>query len=208
MVRVIASGIGLGVWMAMVLASTPLHALGGPGQAAAGQNKPIRTEPLFITFKGPSASTSLLQMITESDAVVRGRVVGSSPRDGQVGPVQAMRTAFHVQVLEILHAAGNHVVDPNRQLQFIVSGGDRDRGAYIERVVPDGFPLLEQGHEYLLFLKWDPYIDGWGPPYGPDGVLDIHTGVVVSAGRAALTERHKGKPAAEVLKEFRQYGQK
>ncbi len=208
MVRSVATRIAVGVSIAWVLAGTE-------GHASDQQGKPVKVEHLSITPKGPT-SDSLFQMIADADAVVRGRVVDSSPRDfdydrgTDLPPLKGGRvmTAFHVEVSEILHAAGDHVVDINKQLDFILDGGDRDRGAYIERLVASGIPILERGHEYVLFLRWSPWVDGWIPPYGPDGALDITKGVVESAGRATITERHKGRPAADVLKELRQYGQK
>ena len=117
-------------------------------------------------------------------------------------------TAFQVEVLEIFLAASDHAIDFNKPLDYMRDGGDRDRGTYIQRVVVTGMPLLEQGHEYALFLIWSSHDGGWITPYGPDGVLDITSGVVVSDGRATITERHKGRPAAELLKQLRQYGQK
>jgi hypothetical protein len=208
MVRLLATRIALSVWVAVAFVATLAH-------ATQQQDKPVKIHKLFITPKGPT-SDSLFQMMADSDALVRGRVVGSSPRvlDLYMGADQPaikggrVMTAFRVNVSEILHGAGDHVVDTNKPLLLIFNGGDRDRGTYIERVVPEGMPLLEQAHEYVLFLKWDSSLDGWIVPYGPDGVLDIGKGVVESAGRATITKRHKGRPAADVLTELRKYGQK
>jgi hypothetical protein len=207
MVRSAAARIALGVWLAVVPVATVV--------ASDQQNKPVKIERIYITAKGPT-SDSLFQMMTDAAAVVRGRVVGSSPRDLDLDrgtdqpPLKGGRvmTAFPVEVLEIFHAAGDHAIDVNKPLDYMRDGGDRDRGTYIERVVATGMPLLEQEHEYILFLTWSPYQGGWTTPYGPDGVLDITKGVVLSEGRATITERHKGRPAADLLEELRHYGQK
>src|SRR4051812_29934229 len=91
--------IALGVWVAVVPIATVV--------AWHQQNKPVKIERLSITPKGPT-SDPLFQMITDADAVIRGRVVGSSPRDLDLDrgadqpPLKDARvmTAFHVEVLE------------------------------------------------------------------------------------------------------------
>jgi hypothetical protein len=192
----------------VVFAPTPLHAGGGQG-------KPVKEVKSYPYFMGPK-SDSLFQMITESDAVVRGKVVGRAThvRDVRRGstepPIKGAKvmTTFRVKVLETLHTAGDHVVDVSKPLPILRSGGDRDRGEYVERHGDDGFPLFQYGREYLLFLRWSAPNNAWMVAYGPDGVLDITTGVVESPGTAAVTKGHKETPAADVLKHLRRYGQK
>jgi hypothetical protein len=53
-----------------------------------------------------------------------------------------------VKVLEVFR--GSYVRDD--EITVVQSGGDRDRGVHIERLSAHGFPLLETGKEYVLFL--------------------------------------------------------
>jgi hypothetical protein len=66
----------------------------------------------------------------------------------------------------------------------------RDRGAYIEQVIEAGFPPLEPGHEYLLFVRWRDTDQGWVVAYGADGVIELGNGNVRSAGNAKITNTY------------------
>ena len=170
------------------------------------QGKPVKQSYIYGEFQGPP--DSLTEMVLKVDAVVRVRVVAAVPHDPDPHDTNPPRviTAFTCRVLEILHAFGGHSVDPNR-LQVLLIGGDRDRGAYVERVIHSGFPLLETGHEYLLFLLWDEaFIGGWTPSFGPNGVFDITTGVVDTPGTRKVATDQKGKKAEDFVLIVRRFG--
>ena len=111
-------------------------------------------------------------------------------------------TMFRVAVLDVLHASGNYGVTPD-EITVILTGGDRDRGAYIARTLNEGFPLLELDHEYVLFLTWNAALDDWVPAFGPDSVWDITHGRVESAGHAKVTREYQGGIAVDALQRLR-----
>lgn len=163
--------------------------------------KPVKEVYNNTYWKGPAATLS--ETILAVNAVVRGRVVGGTPRDTQ----KDVATAYRVKVEEIIHAGGGQPVN-EPEITILRRIGERDRGAYVERTIEPDFPPLELGHQYVLFLNWNSYTSGWVPAIGPDSVIDITTGVVQSAGVADVMSAHKGKPAAEYLELLRRLGGK
>jgi hypothetical protein len=174
-------------------------------QAPQDLAKPVQTDVIYTRFYGPPDSLS--EMITKADAVVRGRIVGAAPLDLDLDQVRGGRvmTVYRFAVLEIMHTVGGHIVDPH-QIVILREGGQRDRGSFIQRVVQDGFPPFEHGHEYLVFLRWDAGKSAWLPAFGPDSVVDLQGGRVESPGSAKITSSQKGRLAADYLKSIRQYG--
>jgi hypothetical protein len=168
-------------------------------------SKPVKTYGIYTYFYGPP--DSLAKMISDADAVVRGKIVGNAPRDLDLGDIPKARvtTVYRFKVLEIIHALGGYNVDPT-EIFVLREGGVRDRGDHLERVVEDRFPPFDQGHQYILFLRWDKTLNVWVPAFGPDSVLDIETGRVESPGSAKVTKEQKGRTATEVLERIRRYG--
>ncbi len=91
------------------------------------------------------------------DLVIQGRVAGATaPQDSGWpgrGPAPTF-TDFTVQVSEVVAIGG---AAPPTQVTVRMMGGTLD-----------GFPPLEVGQEYLLFLRQWFELDGT-PRYGPDG---------------------------------------
>ena len=115
-------------------------------------------------------------MLAEVDLVSSGSVVGARPADS-IDPsgVRNVRTLFKVTATEVFRNISSQVVDD--AIEVARSVGERDRGAYIERVIQDGFPSFEIGRNYLMFLKWSNAQNAWVPAFGPDSVLDLTDGI-------------------------------
>lgn len=167
--------------------------------------KPVQSEVINTYFKSPP--DTLTEMITTADLVVRGRVVGGSPRDTLAAPPKGThtRTAYHLKVFELLHAKESRAFDADT-IDIIRSGGERDRGTYIERSYQSGFPPFEIGHEYVMFLTWNASLNAWVPAFGPDSVYDLAHGIVESPGKANVTRMLTGKNASEFLERIRRFG--
>ena len=175
--------------------------------AAADQisPKPVRQEVINTYFKAPP--DTLTDMIIEADLVVKGRVIGASPRDTPAKPDQtaSTRTAYRLRVDEILHVKDSRAVDATT-IDIVRSGGERDRGHYIERAYQSGFPPFETGHEYVLFLTWNAALAAWVPAFGPDSAFDLGDGIVDSPGTAKVTAALRGTPVSEFLASVRRFG--
>jgi hypothetical protein len=164
--------------------------------AAQTPAKPVLPEVINAYFKGPP--DTLTDMIVESQLVVRGRVTGTSPRDAP--PVT--RTAYRLEVIELLRANDSRAFDA-RPIDIIRSGGDRDRGTYIEHAYEAGFPPFEIGHEYVLFLVWNNDFGAWVPAFGPDSAYDLTSGVLDSPGKASVTSTLRGMAVPDFLDRIR-----
>jgi hypothetical protein len=164
-------------------------------QSQPPQQKPIRKSFISTHYNVPS---SLQEMVTSADAIVRGRVLGLSAKDLDREGTSSARamTANRFTVLEVIRS-GTHFVDAYA-VDVLTEGGRRDRGEYIEEVVGD-IPPLVPGHEYLVFLRWNDAASEWVVAYGADGVIDLHDGTVTSPGTSEVTNLQKGKPASDYL---------
>jgi hypothetical protein len=167
--------------------------------------KPVRQEVINTYFKAPP--DTLTDMIIEADLVVKGRVIGASPRDTPAKPDQtaSTRTAYRLRVDEILHVKDSRAVDATT-IDIVRSGGERDRGHYIERAYQSGFPPFESGHEYVLFLTWNAALAAWVPAFGPDSAFDLRGGIVDSPGTAKVATALRGTPVSEFLASVRRFG--
>ncbi len=112
------------------------------------------------------------------DFVVQGRVTGATTQQRPARPVDSERpvppaervfTDFTVQISEVV-AVGRAA--PPAQVTVRMMGGTADG----RTTVMEGFPLLEVGQEYLLFLRQHP--DGMYDVNGPQGYLRIAGGKV------------------------------
>jgi hypothetical protein len=172
---------------------------------AQGPGKPVKTDIINTHFKAPPHSLS--EMLTQVDAVVRGRIIGGSPRDLNLGgrPGARVMTSYGFQVLEVLHVFGSFSIASDK-ISILREGGSRDRGPYVESVVQEGFPPFDVGHEYVLFLKWSDGLEGWVPAFGPDGVVDLQSGRVQTPGTSTLMNSQRGKTAADFVRLVRRFG--
>jgi hypothetical protein len=183
-----------------------LLVVGPQGTSSTTPQKEIRTDIINSYFKAPP--DTLREMILQADLVVRGRLIGASPRDeavkgGNRGTVT--RTAYRLKIDEVLHTKDSKIIDAST-IDIVRSGGDRDRGSHIQRSQQAGFPPFETGTDYLLFLVWNESLSAWVPPYGPDSAFDLRKGVVDSPGKAAVTNGLKGLPATDFLDRVRRFG--
>ncbi len=135
--------------IAAVAIATTILVVTGRG-VVGSQQKEIRETPVFTEFREPP--DSLDRMVLDTDAVIRGRLLGfaravTPPTSAQGGP----RTANRVQVLEVLHRSNAQAVVAPSTVDILRQTGDFDHGSYIERSYESRFPELRPGHEYLLF---------------------------------------------------------
>jgi hypothetical protein len=166
--------------------------------------KPIRTVTTHPDFIAPPPS--LNEAMLSTDLIVRGRIIGSVPRDKTHAANRGIwiRSGHRVEVLEVFLAPAGVDVEA-REITVIQTGGDRDRGDHIERLTTASFPLLENGKEYVLFLERADVSD-WGSAYGPDGVFENMNGQVHPIGTSELSVRLRTRPWPEFLVLLRNLG--
>jgi hypothetical protein len=161
--------------------------------------KPIQSEFANTYFKAPPPS--LDGMIADADLVIVGRVLNANGRYEPNG-IHVL-TAHRVRIDELLYIKSG-LTPPGDELTFVRNGGDIDLGTHVKRVIEDGFPPVEPGHQYVLFLFWNRALDAWKPAFGPDSVLDVSSGKVLSPGKATITDSLRGKDGTAVIEALRQ----
>jgi hypothetical protein len=169
-----------------------------PGSVSPGSasQKPIESEIINTNFLAPPPT--LADMVARAQLVVRGRAFNATPRSTNAGEIL---TDYKIKVEEVIRDAGN--VLTSDELTFIRQGGDLDVGSTIRRAIQSGFPPLELSHEYVLFLYWNDARPGWVSAFGPDSVVDLSSGEVVSPGKAPVTSALRGSSANAYLKNLR-----
>lgn len=140
--------------------------------ARSEQDKPTRQVTIVTEFKGPPPTLS--EMVREADAVITGRIVGTTPHDVFEPRFndQSVMTMYRVRVSQVLQAFGGYNIDP-REIGVLRVGGVRDRGSYLEQTVQEDFPPFHTGSDYLLFLNWDKAHEAWIVAFGPDGAFEL-----------------------------------
>ncbi len=171
-------------------------------ESAHGQ-KPVKEHTSHPDFIAPPSS--LNETVLATPLIVRGRILGSGPRDtGQVGnPGTWIRTAHRLQVIETLHSPPD--AELGDEITVVQTGGERDRGTHVERLNVNRFPLLQPGKEYVLFLE-PAYGDAWGSAYGPDGVFEKVGERVAPLGTSPTSVRQRDLSWAEFLTVVRNFG--
>ena len=179
-------------------AAIGLVSVRGMATFSSNRQKPITVEYANTYFKAPPPS--LDGMIADADLVVVGRLVGG---DGRYEPDGIhVLTSHRVKVTEVIHIKSG-LTPPGEELMFVRNGGDIDEGTRVKRVVEDGFPALANGHQYVLFLFWNRALGAWKPAFGPDSVLDVTSGKVLSPGQSKITDELRGKDATELMDSLR-----
>jgi hypothetical protein len=106
-------------------------------------NKPVR-ESEFHIDGGLQPPVTPDELWNVADIIVEGIVRSETPIDDAF-------TAYHVQLLEV-YKPDSRVSPGSQAITVSRMGGVRDKGAYIEKRVEQGFPLFERGERYILFL--------------------------------------------------------
>lgn len=166
-----------------------------------GQQKPIREDPVFTEFREPPET--LGAMLSDTDAVVRGRLLGGRPL--AKGSGEAF-TANRFQTIEVLHRTPVHAVEsPVEVLRPI---GEFDKGSYIQRSYQADFPELARGQEYLLFLSWNEALEGWVFSFGPDSVFELKAAGPSTFGKSETAKELARKTTQTLVDEVRRLGRR
>lgn len=117
-------------------------------------------------------------------------------------------TEFAFRVIEVFKGDGRVAV-AGAVLPVRQRGGTRDRGDYVEKIVPDGMPLLDVGGRYVLFLRAHIlptavfYSTG---SLGPEGVFGVRPGGVETPGRTLASQRLAKQDVTGLRQALRQKG--
>lgn len=163
--------------------------------------KPTRLIIANVEFKAPPPS--LDEMKWEAEAVVHGRVLDATPRDGDFyhNTLPGITTYHRFQVESVLWRGPRPV--RSDELLLIRDGGTMDRGDRFEKVEIDVFPQFEVGHEYVLFLRWHAVHRGYTPAWGPGGSFEIVSGKMKAMGRATISKQQEGLTVEEFARKLR-----
>jgi hypothetical protein len=178
-------------------ASTLLMA---PLLMATAQQKPITYPPFSIDYA--AAPTTVEGLLDEADAVVVMRVTGRHPAV-QREPKAIPRTAYGVHVIEVIKA---HPKLSASDVEIERYGGDLEKGDHIERFVIKGFPDFQQGHRYVVFLKWNEILGRFTLVRGPDSAFELNVqGNVEAYGRFTAAKGEHGKDTEAFLNRLRDH---
>lgn len=179
------------VFLGVVLVSmTTMNQLQGP-------SKPVYEVPMEVSYLQPPPTVE--GATRSADAVVVGKVESSHPYQPPKSGA-TLRTAYQIDVLETLKADFRLVPDP----VVFRFGGDRDEGKHIRRSKEVGFPDFKPGKVYVLFLSWNPVLEGFELKYGPNSTFELQSdGTIQSPGRSEFAKSQVGKPKGTFLTAIR-----
>lgn len=156
----------------VITAATPL--------VSADAAKPVIVEHPFVI-----PPESLEMMWTESDAVVRVRILSNRVQAIGTDPVHAYTEAT-ADILKVYK--GKHA--PHTTIKFLQSAGEVETPTRIIRV-EEATPL-DTDREYVVFLTNSAAAGGMFLSHDLDGAFEIHDGVVIPRGRSNVAQEHRG----------------
>lgn len=146
--------------------------------------KPVRVVHLHGDG-GPAPPRNLDELLQRSSLVVDGVVEGARAADRNMGII-AGRQEFMVRTAYTFRVRAAFKVEPAWNAEAISvdvmfwDTGDRDRGAYIERIVNDRLQALRVGDAYLLFLHREAGAAWFAPTTeGDASVFELRDSAVV-----------------------------
>lgn len=147
--------------------------------------------------------TTLSKFFRAVDAVVLVRVETSAPQQYQVGGRigRVGRLAHQVRVVEVFKT---HPQAEAPQIAVLQQAGRIDAGDYVVdyRTAPGA--VLRVGQEYVLFLKWNGWIQGFEPHHGVWGTYPVaRDGKIVPPARSGFAAQQMGRGREEFLMELR-----
>jgi len=111
-------------------------------------------------------------------------------------------TTYNAQVVEVIKNHSPYLTGAGQKVSVHREIGDTDVGEYIVRRIEKDFPAFVIGHQYVLFLEWNEYLQLFQVPHGPDASYDITTGVIGTSGGGAVAQSFNGKPAKDLLRQL------
>ena len=138
---------------------------------------------------------SLADMVARADLVARVVVLEHRPR--LTADERKIETEYSVQLLEVL--AGSRAVTPAQRVVVTTPGGKLDlAGRTVVMQAPD-HPSLEDGREYVLFLRPEPGRSVTGVVGGNQGAFVVDDGHVEQV--AGEIRESRGKLSLAAFKE-------
>jgi hypothetical protein len=114
---------------------------------AGALQKPVKTVTAHVENR--NRRNTIDEIWAVAAIVIEGRVESCRP---VVLPDRSPRSDCDVRVLEVFKP-DERVREAGQTITVRQSGGEFDRGSYIERIVPDSMPLYVVGERYILFLR-------------------------------------------------------
>jgi hypothetical protein len=141
----------------------------------AWAQKPVRESEVIVDGQGPPAS--LAEMARSADGIVVARYTGRSrliPRGSPEGLIGIEVTSFAFEVTETVKG----LLPVGDELEVRMIGGDQERSDHIRRTRVAGTDPLRPGHQYVVFLTFNPVRNELRLAWGAAGLYDVTTSTV------------------------------
>ena len=147
---------------------------------------------------GIATPTSFGAWWSVADAVVHVRLDTQATSDHPEGNDTEVITTHEATVLDV-YKRHPKVMSAGTSLPILQRGGVVARPDGLHRYHWNNFDIMPRGTEWVLFLYWNSYLDGFEVLHFENGAFEIRPDTIVTAGRAEFAERWKGRPASEFL---------
>jgi hypothetical protein len=170
--------------------------------AAARQDQPVRDAVTPGCYAG--VPSTLGEFWNRADAVAHIRI--HDQRFENYLPLKGIEpeviTRNFVEVLEVFK---RHPVWPasGRVTQLLQSGGDIDRGDYLQVVRQTCLDPLVVGREYVLFLERSEWFRAWSVAFDEEGAFLIEGPALIPLGEAEVAKGWRSRPSADFFQHLR-----
>jgi hypothetical protein len=163
---------------------------------AAAQERPVLNSFSWSCGMGPPATVA--EWWQRADLIVRVRIDSQFAYADQQ-TLDPVVTAHEATVSEVIKAHPRAVGVGASQtiLQF---GGTLDNGREIIVHSANGFQILPVGSEWLLFLRWDQYVEGFTPVTFAHGAFQIIDGKLVTPNATVFEKTWHARSANALIR--------
>jgi hypothetical protein len=135
-----------------------------------------------------------------TDAIVHVRIDAQVTYDHEIAALHTseVMTAHEVTVLDVFKEDRRAGV-AGSSMTILQEGGDILRADGIHRFRTNKLGILPVGSEWVLFLYWNSYLNGFGIVRYEDGAFQIVGDQIKTLGEGDFAEQWRGQPASAFL---------
>lgn len=161
---------------------------------AQGQTgKPVKTVTTWVDRGGPG-TLDLAEALQRVEDVAEVSIVGTTMRPISPGASRspaAPTRFFEAIVLDTYKQT--KIAGKGAQIVIEQQGGEVEESTQIVNYVDPGFPVLDKGGQYILYLKWNQNTGAFSIIYGPDGAFQVEGSGLRSPGHSPITLAQTGR---------------
>jgi hypothetical protein len=149
---------------------------------------------------GPVRPRAVEEWRKSADAIVHVRIDSQVTYDHEIPTLRSSQvmTAHEATVLDVFKGHPRAGVRGS-SMTILQEGGIIARPDGLHRYRTNKLEILPTGSEWVLFLYWNTYLDGFGISHYEDGAFQIVSDTINAPGEGPFHDTWRGRPASAFL---------